>query len=945
MTTVLSILLPALLLFCVNLPLSAALSTSQHPPVAFQVREELESSFFVGNVVLQAHLQELYDTHTLTQLRFRFINQPQLGRRYFDIDEGGNIHTVAKIDRESICPHKVVCSLHYDVAVSPMKYFRIIKTVIEVLDENDYACRFSAPRVSHVIMESAAVGSSVSIPAAQDLDSPDNGIKGYRLEPATTVFALRQFQAEDGVNDLRLELRHELDREKEDHYRFTVICYDAGSPPRSGSVSLYISVGDANDNKPRFENDTYNIELQENLPVRTHILRVRAHDPDTGLSGELQYQFAQLTRREFGHIFTIDRNTGQISLQGTVDYETYKSFVLIVIAKDRGPDAVPAQTRVVIKVIDANDNSPYIEISTLNNDDSATIRENSKTKTFLAHVRVRDPDSGRNGQFSCYLIDNQFELQKIYSNEYKVVSAIVFDREERARYSVEIRCSDHGTPSLSTTRHLVVYITDLNDNPPSCTRPTYTALVAENNKPNAYLLRLNASDPDAPGSPNSKLRYELSDDVTDIFRIDYSTGTIVANVVFDFETVKKYQFHVQVTDGAPPFHKTKCNVMIEILDIDDELPVFDKDRYTFEVAENKGPQSKVGQVKASDADGPPYNEFTFLFDPKSRSTRDFRIDPSNGEILTRTMLDREKESVHHLVAVAQSLNNPAMSATVSVTVYVIDVNDNAPTWQFPTPKNNTVVIGHKAVYGKAFAHVLAHDRDMGTNAKVRYYIQKGNERKLFTLDSFSGALSLYESLPNEDNQRFELHLTASDNGEPAKFSRSRLIIEVKDPHTGALARFILFANENLIILIAIGCGTVLLVFITVLTLWIVHRKRRRRRRQHNGKSRETSRETEKMLQHQQNHCSRTELMPFDHKPPPPGGVHSNSNGGSHGVKFAAHPPPPPSSHVLNDNRKVRAVGVHACAATPAQANHVTSAPPGNSVREVWQPQPTKVGQN
>ena len=347
-----------------------------------QILEELPAGTLVGNIITDARLNLKYNGSELSKLRFSFLTQPDLDREYFAIETAtGIITTLDRIDRDKLCSSMSQCFVKFDVAVRPVKNFQIIKVTVEIQDVNDNAPFFPQSRITHQISESTLPGTSFSIPAATDPDSSANGVQRYELVSSSTKFELKVRETADGATDLRLVLMDELDRELVDFYQVKILAHDGGEPAKSGSVLIDISVLDANDNDPIFENATYEVSVRENIPIGTTIFRVRAKDPDKGSNGEIVYQLSRHTQQNYGDLFDIDSTTGEIFVKGPLDYEDGAIYLLSVTAFDSGPDSLPAHATVVVRVQDMNDNAPQITVNTLTTSGDAQVAENTPPGT------------------------------------------------------------------------------------------------------------------------------------------------------------------------------------------------------------------------------------------------------------------------------------------------------------------------------------------------------------------------------------------------------------------------------------------------------------------------------------------------------------------------------------------------------------------------------------
>ena len=808
----------------------------------YQMLEELPAGALIGNIITDARLNLRYNTSELLRLRFSFLTQPDLDREYFTIEEAtGILSTTHRIDRDKLCPHVTECFVKFDLAVSPVKYFQIIKVRVEILDKNDNAPFFPQSRITHQISESTLPGTSFSIPAATDPDSIDNGVQRYELVSSSDNFELKVRETADGATDLRLVLMNELDRELIDFYQVKILAHDGGDPPKSGSVLIDISVLDANDNDPVFENSTYEVSVQENVPIGMTIFRVKARDPDKGANGEIEYQLSRHTQQNYGNLFDIDSTTGEIFVKGPLDYEKGAIYLLSVTAFDNGFDSLPAHATLIVRVQDVNDNTPQITVNTLTTSGDAQVAENTPPGTFVAHISIIDGDSGTNGKFTCSLSDHHFHLQKLYLTEYKIVTAAIFDRERLPYFDLTLECRDKGIPAQTSFAHIRVTILDDNDHTPKFSQPMYTATIIENNLIGEFIVAVTADDEDI--DMNGRLKYKLDEDARGMVAIDEDTGSITANVVFDHEDLSELQFHVLATDQGSIPRTASSKVLISIVDINDEIPHFQQESYTFGTFEKQSPNTEVGQVTALDRDSEPYNHFFYSLDDQLSPMDVFKIDPQSGKIRTKQVLDREHQTVYYMVVIAASEDDYSLSSTVSVSVYVADKNDNAPQWHFPTPKNNTLRISNKVPLGQVITKLRAHDADSGKNARLNYLITDGNSNNAFAIDPSSGAISVNKELETSDGESFTLDVVVQDQGEPLLSAGAKLNIYVTKVAGYAKSRSINLSKDNLIIVIVFVVVTAIISMIIITTIIVI--KRRDTEQRHNQEN--SKKELQRML--------------------------------------------------------------------------------------------------
>ena len=136
-----------------------------------------------------------------------------------------------------------------------------------------------------------------------------------------------------------------------------------------------------------------------------------------------------------------------------------------------------------------------------------------------------------------------------------------------------------------------------------------------------------------------------------------------------------------------------ASVSITIHDVNDEKPRFLAPAYSLGLEENQPAGYEVGTLTAHDADDPPYNEISYELVPAGSLSDAFSIDRKSGRIVTTRPLDREVQSVYQLVAVARDdAARLVLSSTATVTIHVMDRNDNRPVFIEPFNDNNTTIV-------------------------------------------------------------------------------------------------------------------------------------------------------------------------------------------------------------------------------------------------------------
>lgn len=327
---------------------------------------------------------------------------------------------------------------------------------------------------------------------------------------------------------------------------------------------------------------------------------------------------------------------------------------------------------------------------------------------------------------------------------YNLFTALKLDRERTSSLTVDITCADRGQVPKAASRKIDIIVKDINDNVPAFPRQKYTGELLERTFIGANVLRVTANDSDA--GANAAIEYSLSSTGALYFDIDPQFGIITLKTEVDRERISHVHFFVYARDGGQPSMTGSAAVNITITDVNDEKPQFLQNSYQFAVEEHGRESAIVGEVSAYDTDSPPFNRFVYSLQPIGGSTNTFDINPHSGLITTRRSLDREQQAVYYVNVLATDSGDSALQSTASVTIFVGDINDNAPAFVFPTNINRTVHISPLTRVGSTIAEIYAKDSDDGSNGTVSYAIGASSHEGVFSLDPRSGMCAYLATL-------------------------------------------------------------------------------------------------------------------------------------------------------------------------------------------------------
>ncbi|XP_042594742.1 protocadherin-19 [Cyprinus carpio] len=633
----------------------------------YTVEEELRAGTKIANVTADAKNAGFALGNRQPYLRVISNSEP----RWVNLSPAGLLITKQKIDRDAVCRQTPKCFISLEVMSNSMEIC-VIK--IEIIDVNDNAPRFPTNHIDIEISENAAPGTRFPLEGASDPDSGSNGIQTYTITP-NDIFGLEIKTRGDGSKFAELVVEKTLDRETQSRYTFELTAEDGGDPPKSGTVQLNIKVIDSNDNNPVFDEPVYTVNVLENSPINTLLIDLNATDPDEGTNGEVVYSFINFVSNLTKQMFKIDPRTGVITVNGVLDHEELPVHEIDVQAKDLGPNSIPAHCKVIVNVIDINDNAPEIKLLS-ENSEMVEVSENAPLGYVIALVRVSDNDSGANGKVQCRLQGNvPFRL-----NEFESFSTLLvdgrLDREQRDMYNLTILAEDSGYPPLRSSKSFAVKVTDENDNPPYFTKPHYQAMVLENNVPGAFLLAVSARDPDL--GMNGTVSYEIiKSEVRGMSVESYvtvnSNGEIYGVRAFNHEDTRTFEFKVSAKDGGDPPLTSNATVRIVVLDVNDNTPVMTTPPLVNGTAEvsipkNAGVGYLVTQIKADDYDEGENGRLTYSISEGDMAY--FEIDQINGEVRTTKTFGENAKPSYQITVVAHDHGQTSLSASAYIVIYL-----------------------------------------------------------------------------------------------------------------------------------------------------------------------------------------------------------------------------------------------------------------------------------
>ncbi|XP_064001135.1 cadherin-23 isoform X2 [Pogoniulus pusillus] len=658
----------------------------------------------------------------------------------FHIDSStGQIRTVKELDYEiSHGRYTLIITATDQCPIISRRLTSTATVLVNLNDINDNCPTFPRPYEGPFDVTEGQPGPRVWTFLAHDGDSGPSGQVEYSIIDGDP---LGEFVISPVEGELRVRKDAELDRENIPFYNLTIAARDRGVPPLSSTMVVGIRVLDINDNDPVLINLPMNLTLSESAPVSSFVTRVLARDADKGPNALLTFD---ITAGNAENAFYINSTSGIVYVNRPLDRERVAEYRLTVTVKDN-PENIRNARRdfdlLVISIADENDNRPLFT----QNSYQAEVMENSPAGA----VKIKTP----------------------------------LNRELVATYEVTISVHDNASEVLDRSvsvpnAKLTVNVLDVNDNTPRF-RPfgvTYfTEKILEGATKGTTLISISAVDPDK--GANGLITYELLNLSPEGYACleDQSAGKVVANRTVDYEEVQWLNFTIRASDNGSPRRSAEIPVYLEIVDINDNNPVFSQPSYQKAVFEDVPLGTVILRVKATDADS---GRFALIQYSLSDGEGKFGINPDTGDIYILSALDREKKDHYTLTAVARDnpgdVSSNRRENSVQVLITVLDINDFRP--HFSKSQFSTSIYENE-VAGTSVITMTAIDLDEGDNGVVTYSIE-GPGAEAFKINKDTGLIKSRRRL--KSYERFNLTVVATDKGHPPLWGTTMLHIDVID---------------------------------------------------------------------------------------------------------------------------------------------------------------------
>uniref|UniRef100_A0A8C4HCU1 FAT atypical cadherin 3a n=1 Tax=Dicentrarchus labrax TaxID=13489 RepID=A0A8C4HCU1_DICLA len=723
---------------------------------------ELRENSAVGTKVLQVKATDA-DPGVFGHIIYSFVND--VGKDQFNIDSSGQITTVEKLDREDPANKDIVLTVAAQDSGGRVSYCTV---QVPLLDDNDNVPRFRATEYRASVKSDVPKGFLVTQIQAYDPDDGTNAKVTYSLysEAHVPVVDILEIDPDNGWMVTKGSFSHL----RNSVLSFFVKAVDGGNPVRHSLVSVYIHVLSSDAFIPSFSQHQYLFSMPEDTPIGSAIGTVRLNAPPgyTSLSATFALVNGETGENNQDGMFVVEKDTGVIKLDKTLDHEVIKGYHFKVTAtvQQAKLDSVTS-VDVEVKVLDLNDNKPAFEANSY----EATVMEGMSIGTRIIQVQALDPDSGANGQVTYGLgaliqsegnSDTLVGTFSIDSNTGWISTRKDLDHETSPSYTFTVVASDLGeTLSLSSTTTVTIAVSDINDNPPRFLEQHYFGSVQESDPPGEVVAVLNTRDDDS-SAINRQVSYHITGgNYRGVFALGLVQGEWKMYVKWplDREEHNRYIINVTASDGL---FVSQAMVEVTVIDTNDNSPICDQPMYTASIPENLPVNSVLLRVGATDADIG-INAW-IQYSLHGPGSQDFSMDSDTGEIKSSVFLDREMTPNYRLVA--QATDGGGRWCHAEVQLVVTDVNDNPPIF---TLSKYTASVYEDTATKALLTRIQAIDPDEGPGRVVVYSLTESAGGS-FSIDKSSGIVVLERILDREIQPAYQITVHASDLGSPLPLS-------------------------------------------------------------------------------------------------------------------------------------------------------------------------------
>ncbi|XP_030081476.1 cadherin-23 [Drosophila hydei] len=680
------------------------------------------------------------------------------------------------------------------------------------------------------IPENAAPGYNVTTVSAHDPDGLDSLLR-YRIVGANDNFQINEFS---GLITVSPQARIDRDLNM-NSFEIIVNAVDSGTPiPETATTTVYVNVKDINDEKPKFEQNSYAAYVSERTVVGESVLRVKAIDKD--LNSRLEYSLqgpvqattkagvsiANRSNYPVQEAFRVDKESGEIFVNSSLRHDVAAIIIFTVAVRDLNAEVDPEKqvdtTEVTVYVQSFKDKDPVFKNPGWSSSRPVVnikIKEEMPIDSALFILQAEDPVTEQPITSFELVTPKELEYFHISERTGEVILKKRLDYEElagsgSAEFELQVRANS-ADRQRSTISRVNITVENVNDNSPTFDQSSYQATIIENKGYPEPVLQVKAQDKDAALNARDerlgyhKIIYSLQGEYAMLFEINNLTGQIIVarNQTIDRERTPSIRLQVKAEDspGKPTDAKQSvAELLIDVLDVNDNAPEFTKKAYSTVIPENALKMESVLQLEATDADEGPGGEVRYELVNEGDANGLFSINAQSGLLTTRRNLTgKGRAEAYVLIVRAQDNGNQvpkqsSLSTDAEVRIFIGDVSANDGVPYFVAPRVGQMAnVTENAAVGAPVFQVIARDPDDDStpSGTITYRILPDTpDAESFAIDTHTGLITTRQELDREEKSMYKVLLEVSDNGQPKQSVTRILKIEVldMDDHVPRFAR-------------------------------------------------------------------------------------------------------------------------------------------------------------
>uniref|UniRef100_A0A3P8V8S0 Protocadherin beta-16-like n=1 Tax=Cynoglossus semilaevis TaxID=244447 RepID=A0A3P8V8S0_CYNSE len=606
-----------------------------------------------------------------------------------------------------------------------------------------------------------------------------------------------------------------------------------------------VEIIDINDNAPTFKRNSMFFEISESAVKGAKFALEKASDYDVGVNGLNRYTLNPTDNFILKHSDNLGGEKGiEMVLEKPLDRERQEHLTLTLTAFDGGDPQLSGTTQIHITVLDVNDNAPVFTQAIY----KVTLQENTPKTTLLLTVTATDSDHGINALLTYSLSSNTEEILSLFeinatSGQVRLIGEL--DYESSRHYQLQVKARDQG--GLTDTCNIMFDISDVNDNPPVIDLMSTTKSIPEDSVVHTVVSVMNVH-PDS--GENGRVQCLISDKIPFMLKSTSNNFySLVTDSELDREKTSEYNITVSCSDEGVPSLSSSVTLTLQISDVNDNAPVFERSSYEAYIVENNTPGLSVFTVKARDADWNQNARVSYILEDSSVNgvpvSSYVSVSADSGVIHAVRSFDYEQIKDFQFRVKAQDGGSPPLSSNVTVKILIQDQNDNPPQVLYPVQTGGSVVgemVPRSADVGYLVSKVVAVDVDSGQNAWLSYKLQKVPDRALFEVGLQNGEIRTIRQVTDKDPVNQKLTVIVEDNGQPSRSATVIVNVAVADSFSEVLSEFTDFKhdkeyNDNLTFYLVLALAVVSFLFITCLVVIIsvkIYRWRQSRILYHSG---------------------------------------------------------------------------------------------------------------